>query len=183
MTGHPECKSKFNMLQTAAKNDAPMAQVRRAHSRSLFVMMTLLFVAGMWIAWTKWLVTNTSLSASNRLCILNLMIGECCFSKRRRYQRTWIARNARPLANLLHLRLKVRGSWFWFRLFQISGQIWPLKVLRLFGAVNDRIMCLPKNFCHYSAVYSAESVSVIWGPFCCSAETVFFCRKYIYLPK
>jgi len=35
------------MLQTAAKNDAPMAQVRRAHSRSLFVMMTLLFVAGM----------------------------------------------------------------------------------------------------------------------------------------
>ena len=65
----------------------------------------------------------------------------------------------------------------WGCLFQISGQIWPLKVLRLFGAVNDRIMCLPKNFCHYSAVYSAESVSVIWGPFCCSAETVFFCRS------
>ena len=121
-----------------------MAHVRRAHSRSLFVMMMLLFVAGMWIAWTKWLVTNTSLFASNRLCILNLMIGECCFSKRRRYQRTWIARNARPLANLLHLRLKVRGSWFWFRLFQISGQIWPLRLLRLFGGCHGLRGC-PKK--------------------------------------
>ena len=49
--------------------------------------------------------------------------------------------------------------------------------------VNDRIMCLPNNFCNYSAVYSAEGVSVIWVPFCCSAETVYFCRKYFYLPK
>ena len=50
-------------------------------------------------------------------------------------------------------------------------------------AVNDRIMYLPNNFCHYSAEYSAETISVILIHFCISAETVVsaeilhICRK------
>ena len=49
--------------------------------------------------------------------------------------------------------------------------------------MNDRIMCLPYNFCHYSAVYTAEGVSVILSLFCCSAETVYFGRNSLFWPK
>ena len=44
-------------------------------------------------------------------------------------------------------------------------------------------MCLPYNFCHYSAVYTAEGVSVILSLFCCSAETVYFGRNSLFRPK
>ena len=40
-------------------------------------------------------------------------------------------------------------------------------------------MFLPNNFCHYSAIYSAESVSVIWAPFFCN----LFCQNSLFLPK
>ena len=47
----------------------------------------------------------------------------------------------------------------------------------------DRILFLQNNICHYSAEYSAETISAKSGSFCLSAETRLFCRNYYFLQK